>query len=553
MFGPVFVPQRPSPRTERHRSRHEILAHLQHLRRSLRRRRLRAAYLEDRQPRRLGRLRGQGHARSRPAGRRSRPTSWPRSTSAGPACPTRRSQVPEDGVPEWLRRCEPAARRGARRWRPTPARCSTGWPAAGRTGAGSAATSTTEADARAFYDEMCHMLAAPDRRRRTRRSGSTPACTGRTASPAPPQGHYYVDPETGELTAQSTSAYERPAPHACFIQSVTDDLVNEGGIMDLWVREARIFKYGSGTGSNFSAPARRGRAALRRRQVVGPDVFLKIGDRAAGAIKSGGTTRRAAKMVVPRPRPPGHRGVHQLEGGRGAEGRRPGRRLAPAEQAPQRRHQGVPRRDGQARDDARLDPAKQRRAAQGRDPRRAARRASPRATSQRALDFARQGFTDAADRRVRHRLGQRRRTTPSPARTRTTRSASPTTSSTRRRRDGDVGPAHGAAARRRRRPAPKPKPSRAATCGTRSPRRLGVRRPRRPVRHHDQRVAHLPGGRPRSTRATRASEYMFLDDTACNLASLNSSRSSTRPRRSTSKRLPTACRIWTLIARRSAC
>ena len=66
-----------------------------------------------------------------------------------------------------------------------------------------------------------------------------------------PHGHYYVDPVDGELK-KSTSAYERPQPHACFILSVDDDLVNDGGIMDLWVREARIFKYGSGVGTNYS-------------------------------------------------------------------------------------------------------------------------------------------------------------------------------------------------------------------------------------------------------------------------------------------------------------
>jgi ribonucleoside-diphosphate reductase alpha chain len=113
----------------------------------------------------------------------------------------------------------------------------------------------------------------------------------------PPQGHYYVDPHTNEL-ARSTSAYERPAPHACFIQQVSDDLVNEGGIMDLWVREARIFKYGSGTGSNFSALRGEGEPLSGGGKSSGLMSFLKIGDRAAGAIKSGGTTRRAAKMVV---------------------------------------------------------------------------------------------------------------------------------------------------------------------------------------------------------------------------------------------------------------
>ncbi len=111
-----------------------------------------------------------------------------------------------------------------------------------------------------------------------------------------PQGHYYVNPRSGQLE-KSTSAYERPQPHACFILSVSDDLVNDGGIMDLWVREARIFKYGSGVGTNFSHIRGEGEKLSGGGTSSGLMSFLKIGDRAAGAIKSGGTTRRAAKMV----------------------------------------------------------------------------------------------------------------------------------------------------------------------------------------------------------------------------------------------------------------
>src|SRR3954466_3510614 len=111
-----------------------------------------------------------------------------------------------------------------------------------------------------------------------------------------PQGHYYVDSKDGQLK-KSQNAYERPQPHACFILSVDDDLVNEGGIMDLWVREARIFKYGSGVGTNFSNIRAEGEKLSGGGTSSGLMSFLKIGDRAAGAIKSGGTTRRAAKMV----------------------------------------------------------------------------------------------------------------------------------------------------------------------------------------------------------------------------------------------------------------
>ena len=111
-----------------------------------------------------------------------------------------------------------------------------------------------------------------------------------------PQGHYFVDPKDSKLK-KSENAYERPQPHACFILSVSDDLVNDGGIMDLWVREARIFKYGSGVGTNYSQIRGSGEKLSGGGTSSGLMSFLKIGDRAAGAIKSGGTTRRAAKMV----------------------------------------------------------------------------------------------------------------------------------------------------------------------------------------------------------------------------------------------------------------
>src|SRR5260221_94029 len=116
----------------------------------------------------------------------------------------------------------------------------------------------------------------------------------------PSQGHWYGDHQDGGAYP-SASAYERPQPHACFIQSVADDLVNEGGIMDLWLREARLFKYGSGTGSNFSRLRAEGERLSGGGKSAGLMSFLKIGDRAAGAIKAGGTTRRPAQkgMVEP--------------------------------------------------------------------------------------------------------------------------------------------------------------------------------------------------------------------------------------------------------------
>ena len=155
---------------------------------------------------------------------------------------------------------------------------------------------TTEEDARAFFDEHCYMLANQMGAPNSPQWFNT-GLHWAYGIDGPGQGHFYVDAVTGKLT-QSTSAYEHPQPHACFIQSVADDLVGENGIMDLWVREARLFKYGSGTGSNFSSLRSENEKLSGGGKSSGLMSFLKIGDRAAGAIKSGGTTRRAAKMVV---------------------------------------------------------------------------------------------------------------------------------------------------------------------------------------------------------------------------------------------------------------
>ncbi|HKQ55702.1 MAG TPA: vitamin B12-dependent ribonucleotide reductase [Methyloceanibacter sp.] len=155
---------------------------------------------------------------------------------------------------------------------------------------------TSEKDASAFFDELRYMLAMQMGAPNSPQWFNT-GLHWAYGIDGPSQGHYYVDFETGEVKA-STSAYERPQPHACFIQSIDDDLVNEGGIMDLWVREARLFKYGSGTGTNFSQLRGEKEPLSGGGKSSGLMSFLKIGDRAAGAIKSGGTTRRAAKMVV---------------------------------------------------------------------------------------------------------------------------------------------------------------------------------------------------------------------------------------------------------------
>jgi len=153
----------------------------------------------------------------------------------------------------------------------------------------------TDEDARAYFDEMRYMLAKQMAAPNSPQWFNTGLHWAYGIS-GPAQGHSYVDFETGKLK-KSVNSYEHPQPHACFIQSVKDDLVNEGGIMDLWVREARLFKYGSGTGTNFSNIRSSGESLSGGGRSSGLMSFLKIGDRAAGAIKSGGTTRRAAKMV----------------------------------------------------------------------------------------------------------------------------------------------------------------------------------------------------------------------------------------------------------------
>jgi len=152
------------------------------------------------------------------------------------------------------------------------------------------------ADAQTFEDELKYMLANQMAAPNSPQWFNT-GLKHKYGITGTPQGFWYVDEQTGEALP-SPDAYSRPAPHACFIQSVADDLVNDGGIMDLWVREARLFKMGSGTGSNFSNLRAEGEPLAGGGKSSGLMSFLKIGDRAAGAIKSGGTTRRAAKMVI---------------------------------------------------------------------------------------------------------------------------------------------------------------------------------------------------------------------------------------------------------------
>ena len=205
--------------------------------------------------------------------------------------------IPEDDVPEFLWRNTALEDNDTRTGAETDARQVFDRLAGAWTYWGwKAGFFDSDNDASVYFDEMRFMLA------RQMAAPNSPQWfnTGlhwAYGIDGPSQGHYYVDYQSGELT-KSDSSYEHPQPHACFIQSVADDLVNEGGIMDLWVREGRLFKYGSGTGTNFSALRGAGEKLSGGGTSSGLMSWLKIGDRAAGAIKSGGTTRRAAKMVI---------------------------------------------------------------------------------------------------------------------------------------------------------------------------------------------------------------------------------------------------------------
>ena len=198
---------------------------------------------------------------------------------------------------------------------------------------------SSEEDARAFFDELRFMLAKQMVAPNSPQWFNT-GLHWAYGVDGPGQGHYYVDPFTGKLT-KSKSSYEHPQPHACFIQGVGDDLVNEGGIMDLWVREARLFKYGSGTGSNFSRLRGEGEKLSGGGRSSGLMSFLKIGDRAAGAIKSRRHHPPRGQDGRGRRRPSGYRDLYRLEGEGGAEGCRPRHRLQDQPEAPQGRAEGL--------------------------------------------------------------------------------------------------------------------------------------------------------------------------------------------------------------------
>jgi ribonucleoside-diphosphate reductase alpha chain len=308
--------------------------------------------------------------------------------------PAKRRPVEDKGVPAWLQRQQadeaalaqlPAAQRqrGERSAKEVFDRLAGTWTYWGWKGG----YFDSEDDAAAFNDELRHMLATQ------RAAPNSPQWfnTGlhwAYGIDGPAQGHYFVDNQTGEVQ-RSDSAYERPQPHACFIQSIADDLVNPGGIMDLWVREARLFKYGSGTGTNFSRLRGAEEPLSGGGRSSGLMSFLKIGDRAAGAIKSGGTTRRAAKMVVV---DADHPDIEEFVDWKVVEEQKVAALVAGSKLMARHVNQILAACHGAGLDgDARFEP---KRNAELRQAIRAARRAFlPENVIQQALLFARQGYT----------------------------------------------------------------------------------------------------------------------------------------------------------------
>ena len=304
----------------------------------------------------------------------------------------RRKPMPEDDVPAWLWRSvpdggdcgagvdEPA--QGERSARQVFHRMAGTWTYWGW----KAGYFDREADARAFYDELTAMLALQVAAPNSPQWFNT-GLHWAYGIDGPAQGHYFVDFESGALK-EAESAYEHPQPHACFIQSIDDDLVSEGGIMDLWVREARLFKYGSGTGTNFSTLRGESEPLSGGGQSSGLMSFLKIGDRAAGAIKSGGTTRRAAKMVIV---DVDHPDIEDYVGWKVAEEQKVAALVAGSRLLHTHLNRIVAAcraGGGERRFDARANPALRRAV-------RAARKAPvPEACIRRAIQWAEQGFTE---------------------------------------------------------------------------------------------------------------------------------------------------------------
>ena len=454
--------------------------------------------------------------------------------------PQRLKALPDKGVPDWLRRkgadkkaldALPEEQRhgGETSARQVFDRLAGTWTYWGWKGG----YFDGEEDARAFYDELRFMLASQ------RAAPNSPQWfnTGlhwAYGIDGPAQGHYFADDQSGEIQ-RSDSAYERPQPHACFIQGIEDDLVNPGGIMDLWVREARLFKYGSGTGTNFSKLRGADEPLSGGGKSSGLMSFLKIGDRAAGAIKSGGTTRRAAKMVTV---DVDHPDIEEFIGWKVTEEQKVAALVAGSRLMAKHLNAvmvachsaGL---DGEDRFDAKAN-------AELKAAVRAARQAMlPDNAVQQAILFARQGYTrmeiptystDWDSDAYLTVAGQNSNNSIRVSNDFLERVREEREWDLIQRTDGKIAktlPARQLWDRHR-------------ACG------VGQCRSRHPVRHHDQRVAHLPHS-GRINASNPCSEYMFLDDTACNLASLNLVAFRDEDGRLDVAGLAHAVRLWTIV------
>ena len=389
----------------------------------------------------------------------------------------------------------------------------------------------SEQDARTFHDELCSMLAAQICAPNSPQWFNT-GLHWAYGIDGPGQGHWFVDHRDG-IAYPSTSSYERPQPHACFIQGVSDDLVNEGGIMDLWVREARLFKYGSGTGSNFSRLRGADEKLSGGGKSSGLMSFLKIGDRAAGAIKSGGTTRRAAKMVTV---DVDHPDIEQFIAWKMLEEQKVAALVAGSRLA--NRHLNAVMQaclvgEGEAAFDPKKNPRLRREIV-------AARQAELSENYiQRVIQFARQGYrhiefpafdTDWQSEAYASVAGQNANNS--------VRVTDEFLRAVEADRDWALDRADDRQSRQdrqRRRP-----------VGSHRRSSLALGRPLRAVRYDHQRLAHLPEF-GRINASNPCSEYMFLDDTACNLASLNLMRFCTADGTLDIESLKHATRLWTMV------
>ncbi|PRH89105.1 vitamin B12-dependent ribonucleotide reductase [Labrys okinawensis] len=211
--------------------------------------------------------------------------------------------VPEDGVPSWLWRSMPDEE--ALRLLPESDRYGSETDLRKVFDRIAGATTywgwkhhyfTTETDARSFFDEYRFLLASQKIAPNTPQWFNT-GLHWAYGIEGSSQGHFFYD-EDAQQVISSANAYERPQTHSCFIQSVADDLVSEGGILQHIADEARIAKLGSGTGANYSDIRGADEDLAAGGKACGLIAVLRASDRAAGLVTANGSTRQSSKMVI---------------------------------------------------------------------------------------------------------------------------------------------------------------------------------------------------------------------------------------------------------------